>query len=72
MDLFGDRSMKAATTAQVAVRDIGRLLREESFIPLYINTLLPTLKSMLCTNMAFQIAAEMVSSPNSSSDLCCL
>ena len=38
-DLCGDRSMKAATTAQVIVRDIGQLLRGESFIFLYINTL---------------------------------
>jgi len=41
MDLCGNRSMKAATTAQVTIRDIGRLLRGESFIFLYINTLFP-------------------------------
>jgi len=72
MDLCGDRSMKAATTAQVTVRDIGRQLRGESFIFLYINTLFPTLKELVCKDMAFQIAAEMVSSPDSLSDLCCL
>ena len=69
--LCGDHSMRAATTAQVTVQDIGPLLRGESFIFLYINTLFPTLKQLLCTDMAFQIAAEMVSSPDSSSDLCC-
>ena len=68
-DLCGDRSTKVATTAQVTVRDICRLLWEESFIFLYIHTLFPTLKESLCTDMAFQIAAEMVSSPDSSSDL---
>ena len=31
-DLCGDHSMKAPTTAQVTVRDIGPLLRGESFI----------------------------------------
>ena len=72
MDLCGDRSMKAATTAQVTVLDPDRLLRGESFIFLYINTLFPTLKELLCTDMASQIAAEMVSSPDSSSDLYCL
>jgi len=71
-DLCGDPSMKEATTAQVTVRYIGRLLLGESFIFLYINTIFPTLKELLCTDMASQIAAEMVSSPNSSSDLCCL
>ena len=30
------------------------------------------LSELLCTDMASQIAAEMVSSPDSSSDLCCL
>ena len=72
MNLCGDRSMIVATTAQVTVWDIGRVLRGESFIFLYINTFFPTLKELLCTDMAFQIAAEMVSSPDSSSDLCCL
>ena len=72
MDLCGDRSMEVATTAQVTVLDIDRLLRGESFIFLYINTLFPTLKELLCTDMAFQIAAEMVSSPDSLSALCCL
>ena len=38
-DLCGDRSTKVATTAQVTVRDICRLLWEESFIFLYIHTL---------------------------------
>jgi len=71
-DLCGDPSMKEATTAQVTVQYIGRLLRGESFIFLYINTLFPTLKELLCTDMASQIAVEMVSSPDSSSDLCCL
>ena len=71
-DLCGDHSMKAATTAQITVRDIGWLLCGESFIFLYINTLFLTLKELLCTDMAPQIAAEMVSSPDSSSDLCCL
>ena len=71
-DLCGDHSMKVATTAQVTIQDIGRLLRGESFMFLYINTLFPTLKELLCTDMASQIAAEMVSSPDSSSVLCCL
>jgi len=71
-DLCGDHSMKAATIALVTVGDIGRLLRGQSFIFLYINTLFPTLKESLCTDMASQITAEMVSSPDSSSDLCCL
>jgi len=70
-DLCGDRSMKASTTALVAIRDFGQLLRGESFIFLYINTLSPTQKELLRTDMASQIAAEMVSSPDSSSDLCC-
>ncbi len=52
MDLCGDRSMKVATTAQFTIQDIGRLLQEESFIFLYINTLFPTLKELLCTEMA--------------------
>jgi hypothetical protein len=48
-DLCGDHSTKVAVTAaQVAVQDIGQLLRQESFILLYINTLFPTLKQMLC------------------------
>jgi len=64
--------MKAATTAQANVPNIGRLLRGESFIFLYINTLFPTPKELLRTDMASQIAAEMVSSPDSLSDLCCL
>jgi len=71
-DLRGDHSMKVATTAQVNVRNTGRLLQGESFIFLYINTLFPTLKELLRTDMASQIAAEMVSSPDSLSDLCCL
>ena len=57
--------MKAATAAQVTVLDIGRLLRGESFIFLYINKLFPTLKELLCTDMGSQIAAEMVLSPDS-------
>jgi len=65
-----DCSMKAATTAQVTVRDIGQLLQGEPFIFLYINTPFPTLKELLCTDMASKIADEMVSSPNSSPDLC--
>jgi len=32
MDLCGDHSMKAATTAQVTIRDFGQLLQGESFI----------------------------------------
>jgi len=68
----GDHSMKVATTAQVNIRHIGRLLGGESFIFLYINTLSPTRKELPCTDVASQIAAEMVSSPDSSSDLCCL
>ena len=44
-NLCGDCSMKAATTAQVTVQDIGRLLRGQSFIFLYINTLFPHWKS---------------------------
>jgi len=71
-DSCGDRSMKAATTAQVTIQDIGRLLRGESFIFLHINTLFSTQKELLCTDMASQITAEMVSSPDSSTDLCCL
>ena len=71
-DLRGDCSMKAATTAQVNIQSTGRLLRGESFIFLYINTLFPTLKELLHTDMASQIAAETVLSPDSSSDLCCL
>ena len=71
MDLCGDRAMKAATTAQVTVRDNGWLLWGESFIFLYISTLVPTLKELHCTDMASQIAAAMVSSPDLS-DLCCL
>ena len=72
MDLCGDRSMKVTTTAQVTVQDIGWLLWGESFIFLYVNTLFPRLKELLCTDMASQIAAEMVSSLDSLSDLCCL
>jgi len=71
-DLRGYRSMKAATTAWVNVRNIGRLLKGESFIFLYINALFPTLKELFRTDIASQIAAEMESSPDSSSDLCCL
>ena len=41
MDLCGDHSMKAATTAQVTIRDIGRMLQGESFIFPYIKTLFP-------------------------------
>ena len=67
-----DRSMKVATTAKVIVRDIGQLVRGESFIYPYINTLFPTLKELLCTDMASQIADEMVSSPDLLSELCCL
>jgi len=52
----------------ITVWDTGRLLRGESFIFLYINTLFPTLKELLYTDMTSQIVAEMVSS----SDLCCL
>jgi hypothetical protein len=48
MDFCGDHSIKAATTAQVTIQDIGRLLPEESFIFPYIKTLFPTLKEMLC------------------------
>jgi hypothetical protein len=55
--------MKVATTAQTAVVDIGPLLPGEAFIFLYINTLFPTLKALLCTDMASQIATEMVPSP---------
>ena len=72
MDLCGDRSMKEAPTGQVTIQDIGWLLQGESFIFLYINTLFPTLKELLCTDMAFQIAAEMLPSPDSLSDLYCL
>jgi len=71
-DLYGDRFTKAATTAQVTIWDIGRLLRQESFIFLYINTLLSTLKELFCTDIDSQIAADMVSSPDSLSDLCSL
>ena len=72
-DLCGDCLMKAATTAQVTVQDIGRLLQGESFIFLFINTLFPTLKELLCTDIASQIADfEMLSLPDSSSDLCYL
>jgi len=48
MDLCGDHSMKAATTAQITIQDIGQLLPGESFIFPYINILFPTLKEMLC------------------------
>ena len=72
MDLCGDRSVKAATTAQVTVRYVGRLLQGESFIFLYINTLFPKLKELRCTGMDSQITADMVSSPDSLSDWCCL
>jgi len=71
MDLRDDRSTTAAITVQVTFRDTGRLLRGESFTFLYINTLFPTLKEMLSTDMAYQLAAEMVPSPDSLSDLCC-
>jgi len=54
-----------ATTAQVTIRDIGRLLQGESFIFLYINTLFSTMKELLCIDMDSQIAADMVSSPDS-------
>ena len=54
IDLCGDRSMKAATTAQ-AVWDTGRLLKGESFILLYINTLFPTMKELFCTDMASKL-----------------
>jgi len=33
MDLCGDRSMKAATTAQVTIQDIGWVLQGESIPP---------------------------------------
>jgi len=73
MDLCGDRSMKAATTAQATVRDIGRLLQGVPFIFLYINTLFPTWKELLCTDTASQITDfEMLSLPDSLIDLCCL
>jgi len=71
-DLCGDRFTKAATTAQLTIRDIGQLLRGEPFIFLYINTLFSTLKELLCTYTDSQIAADMVSPPDSLSDLCCL
>jgi len=64
--------MKAETTTQVTIQDIGQLLRGESFIFLYISTPFPTLKELLCKDMASQIAAEKVSSPDSLPDLCCL
>jgi len=70
-DLCGDCLMKAATTALVTVQDIGRLLQGQSFIFLHINTLFLIQKELLCTDMASQIAAEIVSSPDLSSDLCC-
>ena len=38
-DLCGDCSVTVATTAQVTVWDIGQLLRGESYMFLYINTL---------------------------------
>jgi len=47
IDLCGDHSTKAATTAQVTFLDIGRLLWGESLIFLYINTLFSTLKVAL-------------------------
>ena len=71
-DLCGDLSVKEATTARVTVLDIGRLLQGESFIFLCTNTLFSTLKELLCTYMDSQIAADMVSSPDSLSDLYCL
>ena len=71
-DSCGDRSMKAATTALGSMWDIGRLLQGQSFIFLHINTLFLIQKELLCTDMASQIAAEIVSSPDLSSDLCCL
>jgi hypothetical protein len=58
--------VKEATTTKFTVWDTGQLLQRESFI----NTLFPTLKELLCTDMASQIAAEMLSSPDSLSDLC--
>jgi len=70
MDLYGDHSMKVATAAQVTVWDTSLLLQGESFTFLYINTLFPKLRVALHT--ASQIAAEMMTSPDSSSDLCCL
>jgi len=70
--LRGNRSVKAATTAHVTIRDIGRLLWGEPFIFLYINTLFSTLKELLRTDMDSQIAADMVLSPDSLSNLYCL
>ncbi len=54
-DFCGDCSMKVATTAHITIQDIGRLLRGESFIFLYINTLFPTLKELPCTDMASKL-----------------
>jgi len=64
--------LQTPATAQATVKDISWLLEGESFIFLFINTLFPTLKELLCTDMASQIAGfEMLSLPDSS-DLCCL
>ena len=71
-DLRGDRSMEVATTAPVNVQNIRPLLRGEPFIFLYINTLFSTLKELLRTDMDSQIAADMVLSPDSLSNLYCL
>jgi hypothetical protein len=72
MDLCGDCSMQVATKTQVTVQLIGWLLWGESFIFLYTNTLFPTLRELVCTDMASQITAEIVWSPQSSSDPICL
>jgi len=41
MDFCGDHSLKAATTTQITIQDIGQLLPGESFIFPYIKTLFP-------------------------------
>ena len=46
-------------------------LRRILHIPLHKH-IFSTLKELMCTDMASQIAAEMVSPPGSLPDLCCL
>ena len=69
MNLRGDRSMKAATTAKVGHRSEYWSTVPRRILHSPLNTFFPTLKELLCTHMASQTSAEMVLSPDSLSDL---
>jgi hypothetical protein len=63
--------MEAPTETHIIFQDIGHLFQGEFFTFLMIRCVLPMVKELLCVEMAFQIAAETVSSSDSSSDLHC-